>query len=96
MALIRCYVKAETDTELNDAAFTNIHAYFMSLMEDAYAHAESQDLQLFPLNIILHNAKHTETVEGQVVDNGGKLSKKQVKDSKGKQCAIITSSDFTA
>ena len=89
-------MKAETDTELNNAAFTNIHADFMSLMEDAHAHAESQDLQLFSLNIILHNAKHTETVQGRVVDNGGKPSKKQVKDSKGKQRAIITSSNFTA
>ena len=89
-------MKAETDTELNNAAFTNIHEDFTSLMEDADAGAESQVVQLFPLNRMLHNAKHAEMVEGGVVDNGGKPSKKQVKDSKGKQRAIITSSNFTA
>jgi hypothetical protein len=96
VALIRCYAKAEADTELNEAAFANIHADFTSLMEDADADAESQDVQLFPLNRILHNAKHAETVEGRVVDNGGKPPKKRVKDTKGKQRAISTPPDFTA
>jgi len=95
VALIRCYAKAEADTELNEAAFANIHADFTSLMEDA--EAKSQDLQLFPLNRILHDAKHAETVEGRVVDNGGKSSKKRVKkDTKGKQRATSTPSDDTA
>ena len=49
--LLTRYVAAEADTKLNEAAFANIHADFMSLMEDA--EAESQDLKLFPLNRIL-------------------------------------------
>ena len=95
VALLMCYAAAEADTKLNEAAFANIHADFTSLMENA--EAESQDLQLFPLNKILRDAKHAETVEGRAVGNGGKSSKKRVKkDTKGKQRATSTPSDDTA
>jgi len=95
VALLMCYAAAEADTKLNEAAFANIHADFTSLMENA--EAESHDLQLFPLNRILRDAKQAETVEGRAVDNGGKSSKKRVKkDTKGKQRATSTPSDDTA
>lgn len=97
VVLLTCHAAAEADTKLNEAAFANIHADFTSLMEDA--EAESQDLRFFSLNRILHDAKHAETVEGRVVDNGGKSSKKRVKKDtkgKGKQRATSTPSDDTA
>jgi hypothetical protein len=85
MALLTCYVNAEAGSEFNEAAFANIHADFTSFMEEA--EAGSQNVELFSLNRILHDAKHAKTVKGQVVDKGGESSRKRVKDAKGKRRA---------
>ena len=57
VTLIRRYAEAEAGTELNEDTFANIHEDFTSLMEDADADAESQVVQLFPLNRILHTSE---------------------------------------